>query len=311
MLAAALLTAVGYQWLFTGTTAGFLASAALIVSVALPKRAPAAREEGRWTRAARGFRLYAATPRLRALMCMHLAVAAATAMVIVNTVVLTQGMFGRGAGDVAIALGAFGIGSMIVAFLTPWALRRVTDRQFMVPAAFVLGAGLIALAAGLAGGTLGWGGLLAIWFALGTGTAAILTPTGRSVTASAAPNDRPAAFAAQFSLSHGWFLLTYPIAGWLAAEISIGSAAAVLAGIAVAAALTGFIAWPSRDATAVAHVHAGLGPADPHLADARRTADGWIHVHDFTIDELHRHWPRSGSTRPCDAGRRVPVESRS
>ena len=309
MLAAALLTLVGYQWLFTGTTAGFLASAVLVVSVALPKPAPASREEGRWARAARGFRLYAATPRLRALMCLHAAVAAATAMVIVNTVVLTQGTFGRSAGDVAIALGAFGIGSIIVALLTPWALRRVTDRQFMVPAALVLGTGLTALAVGLATGVLGWVGLLATWAVLGAGTAAILTPTGRTVTGSASPHDRPAAFAAQFSLSHGWFLITYPLAGWLAAEMSSATAAAVLAGIAMAAGVIGLAGWPARDATALAHVHARLDPTDPHLTDARPTPAGWTHEHDFTIDALHRHWPADAT--PCDAKRRVPAQTPS
>jgi hypothetical protein len=181
----------------------------------------------------------------------------------------------------------------------------------MVPAAFVLGAGLVVLGATLAAGVLGWAGLLAIWAVLGAATAAILTPTGRLVTASAAPDDRPAAFAAQFSLSHGWFLLTYPIAGWLAAGAGTATAAAVLAGIAVAAAVAGLAAWPVRDTAVLAHVHARLDPADPHLADARPTAGGWRHEHDFTIDGLHRHWPGSGSARPCDAQRRVTAGSRS
>ena len=50
---------------------------------------------------------------------MHLAVAAATAMVIVNTVVLVRDGLGRGGDDVAIALGAYGIGSMTAALLLP------------------------------------------------------------------------------------------------------------------------------------------------------------------------------------------------
>jgi MFS family permease len=310
MLAAALLTVVGYEWLFTGTTVGFLASAVLVVSAVLPGPAPAVRREGRWTKTARGFRLYATTPRLRALLAVHLAVAAATAMVIVDTVVLVRDELGRGAGDVALALGAFGVGSMVVALATPRLLERLTDRRLMVPAAFVLAAGLAALGATLAAGVLAWAGLLAIWAVLGAAAAAILTPTGRLVTASAAPDDRPAAFAAQFSLSHGWFLVTYPVAGWLAAATGTATAAAVLAGIALAAAVAGLAAWPARDTAALAHVHARLDPADPHLADARPTAGGWWHVHDFTIDGLHRHWPDRASARPCDA-RRVPAGSRS
>jgi MFS family permease len=301
-LAAGLLTLVGYQWLFTGTTAGFLASAILVVSVVVPKPAPTEAPEGRWAKTTRGFRLYAATPRLRALLCMHLAVAASTAMVIVNTVVLVQDVLGRAAGDVAITLGAYGVGSMTVALSTPRLLRRLTDRRLMAPAAFVLAAGLVVLATALATGAFGWAGLLALWFVLGAATAAILTPTGRLVTASASSHDRPAAFAAQFSLSHGWFLITYPIAGWLAAQAST-AAAVVLAGIATAAAVTGLIAWPARDAVAVAHVHARLDPGDPHLAGARRSEHGLVHTHDFVIDSRHQRWPATGSAAPCDEER--------
>lgn len=251
-LAAGLLALVGYQWLFTGTTVGFLASAVLVVSVALPGLAPPARGSERWATTARGFRLYLVTPRLRGLLLMHLAVAASTAMVIVNTVVLVQDVLGRSGGDVAIALGAYGIGSMAAALSLPRLLRRRTDRQVMLPAGCILAAGLIALTAALSGDLLGWAGLLALWAVLGAATSAILTPTGRLVTRSAATAERPAAFAAQFSLSHGWFLATYPVAGWLAAEAGMATAAAVLAAIAAAAALTGPIAWPRRETAAPA-----------------------------------------------------------
>jgi MFS family permease len=307
VLAAALLTLVGYQWLFTGTTAGFLASAVLVLAVVVPKPAPTETSEGRWAKTTRGFRLYAATPRLRALLCMHLAVAASTAMVIVNTVVLVQDDLGRAASDVAIALGAYGVGSMTVALLTPRLLRHVTDRRLMTAAAFGLAAGLIALTAALTTGGFSWTWLLANWFVLGAATAAILTPTGRLVTASAAPNDRPAAFAAQFSLSHGWFLITYPVAGWLAASADMTAAAVVLAGIAVTAAVTGLVVWPSHDTASLAHVHAELDPDDPHLTGATRIDDGWSHEHEFVIDGRHRHWPRDA--QPCDAEQRIPARA--
>ncbi|MQM25560.1 MFS transporter [Glycomyces albidus] len=306
-VAAVLLALVGYQWLFTGTAIGFLASAVLVVSVVLPKPAPPPGAGGRWAATTRGFRLYLATPRLRALLLMHLAVAAATAMVVVNTVVLVHDGLGRGGGAVAVALGAFGIGSMTAALLLPRLLKRLTDRQVMLPAAFALGAGQAALAAALATGTLGWAGLLALWSLLGAATGAILTPTGRVVAASSAPNDRPAAFAAQFSLSHGWFLVTYPAAGWLAAQADLASAATVLAVLAGAAAITGLVCWPKRDAATVPHVHARLDPDDPHLAGARPAPGGWRHEHDFVIDGLHAHWPATGSDAPCDANRRYPA----
>ncbi|MEU5155756.1 MFS transporter [Glycomyces sp. NPDC021274] len=308
-LAAALLATAGYQWLFTGTTIGFLASAALVVSVALPKLTPAEQRGGRWDKTTRGFRLYLATPRLRGLLLMHLAVAAATAMVLVNTVVLVQDVLARGSGDVAIALGAFGIGSMTAALLLPRLLTRRTDRQVMLPAAGVLAAGLAVLTAALSGDVLGWVGLLALWMVLGAATGAILTPTGRLVAASATPADRPAAFAAQFSLSHGWFLIAYPVAGWLAAHAGLATAAAALALCATTAAVAGLVVWPRRDAAALPHVHTRLDPHDPHLAGAHAAAHGWAHSHEFVIDALHRHWPQPASDLPCDE--RGPTRRRS
>ncbi|HRM73391.1 MAG TPA: MFS transporter, partial [Paracoccus sp. (in: a-proteobacteria)] len=66
MLAAALLTVISFHNLFAGTVVGFLASAALVVSVALPSPKPAL-PRGIWERTTRGLRVYLATPRLRGL----------------------------------------------------------------------------------------------------------------------------------------------------------------------------------------------------------------------------------------------------
>src|SRR4051812_13476076 len=59
----------------------------------------------------RGMRIYLATPRLRGLLALNLSVAAAGAMVIVNTVVIVRGLLGHSDTDVALALACFGGGS--------------------------------------------------------------------------------------------------------------------------------------------------------------------------------------------------------
>ncbi|GAA4986942.1 hypothetical protein GCM10025734_11560 [Kitasatospora paranensis] len=100
-LAAALLTVVSYTWLFAGTTVGFLASAALVVSAVLPKPRPVERGGGVRDRAAFGTRLFLATPRLRALLALDLAVAAAGAIVFVDTVGVVRDHFHRPAGAVS------------------------------------------------------------------------------------------------------------------------------------------------------------------------------------------------------------------
>ena len=94
MLAAALLTVISFHDLFAGTVVGFLASAVLVVSVALPAH-PTPQRRGVYDRTTRGLRIYLATPRLRGLLAISAAVAAAGSMVFVNTVVIVQAGWGR------------------------------------------------------------------------------------------------------------------------------------------------------------------------------------------------------------------------
>src|SRR5215213_6953979 len=220
-LAAALLTVISFHWLFGGTVVGFLCSAALVLSVRLPQPTHAERAGGIYDRTTRGLRIYLQTPRLRGLLALNLSVAAAGAMVIVNTVVIVRGVLGLPENDVAVALGCFGGGSMVAALLLPRLLDKVPDRAVMLPASFLLGAVLVIFAAATWRDVIHWIDLLVIWTALGIGYSATQTPTGRLLRRSAQAEDRPALFAAQFALSHACWLLTYPLAGWLGSEVGI------------------------------------------------------------------------------------------
>lgn len=292
-LAAALLTVISYNWLFAGTTVGFLASAALVVSVLLPEPAPVERTTGGYAKASSGARLFFATPRLRALLALDLAVAAAGAMVTVNTVVLVRDSLHRAAGDVSVALAAFGGGSMVAALLLPRLLDRVSDRTVMLPAAFVLPGVLAAVSLGTAvvPGPWAWPVLLTAWALLGAASAVVLTPSGRLLRRSATAADLPAAFAARFSLSHGCWLLTYPLAGSLAAGAGLPTAAGALAAISLAAAVTAVNIWPRPDPDHLGHLHSELPAGHPHVRDAVPTHAGWWHGHDYRIDTLHTRWP--------------------
>ncbi|MFD4632479.1 MFS transporter [Streptomyces sp. NPDC058284] len=311
-LAAVLLALITYNWLFAGTALGFLASATLVMSVVLPTPRPVERVGGGYAKATFGIRLCWATPRLRALLALDLAAAAAGSLVIVNTVVLVRDHLHRGAGDVSLALGAFGAGSVATALVLPRALERFGDRAVMLPAGFGLGAVLAVYAAGLAYGTYGkyamdgsrgthgiygvgpWGGLLLAWALLGIGTSMVLTPAGRLIRRSAAPADLPAAFAARFALTHGCWLFTYPLAGWLGSTASTSTAAATLAGVALTAATTALVLWPAHDPARLIHFHSTLPAGDPHLADAHAGPHGWQHAHDYVIDARHPRWPAPG-----------------
>ena len=131
MIAALLLTVVSFPVLFMGTVVGFVASALLVLTAKLPDRARAERDHF-WADVTKGVRIYTATPRLRGLMVMEAAVAAAGAMVYVNTVVLVQDRLGLGEQSVALAFAGFGAGSMLAAFLLPRILDRLEDRPVMI-----------------------------------------------------------------------------------------------------------------------------------------------------------------------------------
>ncbi|MFJ2217386.1 MFS transporter [Streptomyces sp. NPDC101062] len=263
-LAAGLLTLVSSDRLFAGTALGFLASAALVVSVALPGPAagpaPPASGGAGAVRAevAVGVRLFLAAPRLRALLALDLAVAAGGALVLVHSVVLVRDHFHRPAGDLSLALGAYGAGSVLTALLLPRLLRRFHDRAVMLPAAFALPVILAAVAAlgAVAPGAGAWFGFLAAWAVIGAACSAVLTPGGRVIRRCVGDAELPAAFAAQFSLSHACWLLTYPLAGRLATGAGLPVAALVLGALALAAAVVATVVWPAREPVRTERVQA-------------------------------------------------------
>ncbi|MGO2532859.1 MFS transporter [Arthrobacter rhombi] len=247
MLAAALLTLLSYHNLFVGTAIGFVGSAALVLATVFPALRPAAASPF-LERLTRGSRVFWKTPELRSLLALNMVVAAATAMVVVNTVVLVQGQLGRSQTDVALLLAAYGSGSMIVALALPGVLDALPDRRVMLGGAIILPAGLVATSAAtmLADSGSTWAFLLTIWWVLGAATSLILTPSARLLRRFSNESNRPAVFAAQFSLSHACFILTYPAAGILGALLGLPATALVLAGLTVAAAVAAHRAWPAR-----------------------------------------------------------------
>jgi MFS family permease len=291
-IAAALLGVVGFHWLFGLNALGFLASAALVFSVVLPSPKPPATDEGAWGRTTRGARIYLATPRLRGLLALNLAVAAAGAMVIVNTVVLVRAGFGLGEREVAWTLAAYGLGSMAAALALPRLLgERVTDRAAMLVGAASLVAGLL-----VAPLVPSWRALLPVWALLGLGNGLVLTPGGRLLRSSAHAGDRPALFAAQFALSHACWLLTYPLAGGLGSAIGLGSTFLVMAALSLVGLVMAVSLWPRRDPREIEHDHPDLPMDHSHHAAGDRPTEaspgGLRHRHAFIIDDLHRRWPR-------------------
>ena len=283
MLAAALLTIVSFHSLFFGTVVGFLASATLVISVLLTTvKYPTKR--GIYDRTTRGIKIYLATPLLRGLLALNLAIAAASAMVIVNTVVLVQGQFGLTQRATAWALAAFGAGSMLAALLLPKLLDKITDRRAMLGGTTLLAIGLL-----IGGFIHSFIFLCVLWFILGVGYSLAQTPSGRLLKRSAHPEDRPALFAAQFALSHACWLLTYPIAGWFGAKFGLQETFWTMGIIAVVAIIIAGSIWPVHDEENVNHHH-DLSDDHPHVL--QNPLLHGKHTHPYIIDDLHQQWPR-------------------
>ncbi|TCN50899.1 putative MFS family arabinose efflux permease [Rhodococcus sp. SMB37] len=247
MLAAALLLVIDYNVLFIGTVLGFAASGVLVWTTSLPPLPPPDRGQPLRARITAGARVMTARPVLRALLVMNLAVAAATALVLVNTVVYVRDLLGGSNTGVAVALGCYGAGSMAVALTLPRVLSQAPDRTVMLAGCTVLPIGLTAVAVVLfigPGPVLGWAVLAAMWGMLGAGTSLVSTPSARLLRYQSTPSTRSAVFTAQFSLSHACFLLTYPVAGWVGARVGQPVAAVALALLATLAVVVATRLWP-------------------------------------------------------------------
>ncbi len=248
-LAGLLLLVMPFNALFAGTVLGFLGSAWLVQHTRIPASGQQRQRPFR-ERLTRGTRLYLATPRLRGLLVLTFGAASVGAFVLVNTVVLIRDGYGvQSDTGFALAMAAFGAGSVLAALALPRVLERVSDRAVMIPAALALA--LLALSV-----SLGW-----LWFGLppvplgllllaATGTlySSVLTPTGRLLRRSSGPADRPALFAAQFALSHACWLISYPLAGWLGAALGLAPTLAVLSLMALVSAAMAPRIWQSAAA---------------------------------------------------------------
>ncbi|MFF9498402.1 MFS transporter [Streptomyces sp. NPDC014656] len=268
VLAAVALSFLSFDRLFLGTSAGFLASALLVLSTRVPDARPGDRATA-WERATAGIGTFLGTPRLRGVLALDLVVAAAGSIVVVNTVNHVRDGLGGSRSDVAWMLAASGTGTLLAALVLPRVLDRVAARTVMTTGAGVLVGGTAAAAALAAAGLLTWTGTAIVWTAIGIGTALVITPTGKVIRSSVGRNAVPGAFAAQFSLSHLAWLITYPVAGRLGTDTGFTLAWSVLAALAAAGAAGALLLWPRHDGQ---DLTTGLTTPARHGHDTNRSA---------------------------------------
>lgn len=290
IMAGVLLLVVAPPALFLGTALAFAASAVFLFSANLPARPIVTGVEPFLRRLSKGYNIYLRTIRLRGLLAINFAMALTMAWVLVNTVAYAGLRFEGNANAYTNLMAAFGAGSIAAAFTVPRLLRSMTERRVMIFGAFGMGA--------LATTILfepGFGALLALWAGMGMMSSLVLTPGALLIVRSSARENRPALFAAQFSLSHAAWLVAYPLSGWLGTVLGLETALVVLGLATVTIALVTARIWPAHDPVERTHTHADLPLSHPHIqAGPYRElggGQGIVHSHKFHIDDLHPRWP--------------------
>jgi predicted MFS family arabinose efflux permease len=277
VLAALALTFMSFNWLFVGTSIGFAASAYLVLSTTIPDARPSAHANA-WDRVTSGVKHFVATPRLRGIMALNLVVAAAGAIVVVNTVNYVRDILGGAQADVAWMLAASGGGTLVVALVLPRVLDQVRDRAVMTTGAAALVVGVMSAVTLSATDAVSWTATGAVWILIGGGMALIVTPTGRVLRRSVEPEALPEVFAAQFSLSHLAWLITYPIAGWIGATSGFTLTWSILGALTVAGSVAALALWPreaepeAREDEVIAHASFG----DTLVGDETQSAAGTL-----------------------------------
>jgi NRE family putative nickel resistance protein-like MFS transporter len=255
LVAGVLMVWVGVRWTFWFDGFTYLASALLVAASRVP-RAPAPRDKFPWPRflpeVTHGTRVLLREPALRKALVLHFAEAAAGAAVIVTTVVYVREVLRMGNSAFAIVMAGVGLGSSLTGIVLA---RRSTRVQAALsdPAqqhlalhswtehALVLGGVFLAASLLPAVATPGLVLLALLWVLNGAGQALIAIPSVALLAEHSAPAERGRAYAAHFALTHLFWLITYPAAGYLARALGTSRAFTITgffcAGLTVVAAL--------------------------------------------------------------------------
>ncbi|PVZ63539.1 MFS transporter [Pelagibaculum spongiae] len=285
--AALLLLFIPFDGLFVIDSISFIISALLVTGCLLPKQQRSQRPSGIFYNIRFGLAGYLKTPRLKALWAMYFAVACASSMVIVNTVVYVRDLLGGDESLAALAIGFCGLGSMLIAFILPRFLQNKSPRSFMLA-----GCVLLTIALLFATTTPSWTGFAIVWFVLGVGLSLIQTPAATLVRRSCHSSDATAYFAANFSLSHLCWLAAYLLAGWLGSYAGLSITFAVMGAIALLATFTAIHLYPKPDPIEIEHEH----PVQQHSHCHDHHSDDQHHAHlhqpidqDGQPDHSHQH----------------------
>jgi MFS family permease len=287
VIAATLLNIVTGEALFYAAAIAFFGSVLALTLAHMPRSTFTRRSGSILKRTGFGLWIHWQTPRLRGLVLLKFALSLAMAWVLVNSVVYAGARLGDADQFYPILMACYGAGAVLGAILVPKMLHQGSERttMFIGTFGFALAGAAFAMVPPASLPVLSL-----IWFLFGTTSSLTLTPGGLVIARSATAQDRPAVFAAQFSVSHAGWMIAYPLAGWLAGHTSLEFALLILSILCALFAVAALFVWPANDPKERYHSHPELPTDHPHLMTEPGTGTQHWHIHTFRIDELHPTW---------------------
>jgi MFS transporter, NRE family, putaive nickel resistance protein len=151
---------------------------------------------------------------IRYALFMQLVASIAGAQILVNTVGYVQGALKLGNMQYGWVMAAFGIGATVASVIVGTFAQRFTRTSIIV-----FGAGLITLTL-LPANYASLPVLMILWLLAGIGQSCVNLPT-QTLIADRIPTDAQGrVYGAHFAWSHLWWVISYPLAGWLGSNFT-------------------------------------------------------------------------------------------
>ena len=240
LLTALLLSVLSFRYLFMLDAATFIVSAILILLCIIPNltNTTSSRPPFNVSGISRGIHDYLSKPSLMALWMAYLSVASASAMVLVNTVVYVHEVLNGGDKQTALAMGIVGLGSLVIALRLPVWLKSIPAKRFHWFGMFAISGAFF-----IGSFTPGWVGYIAICLAMGVGMSCIQTTAGLFITEASQGDDSAPYFAAHFSLTHFWWLITYLSAGVSVNLFGLSFGYLFMGTLSILAMVASYLSW--------------------------------------------------------------------
>ncbi|WP_438465717.1 MFS transporter [Marinomonas sp. PE14-40] len=239
MFTALLLLVLSFRYVFFLDAMSFLVSASLLLLISIPLKQgtkPVIQASGLLENLTLGLKNYLSKPSLKALWFAYLAAASASAMVLVNTVVYVHDILKGDESETALAMMLVGLGSMFVALGLPYWVKKLSLERFhWIGMVTLLFAFLIPLLSS------SWFGFAAFCVAMGVGMSCIQTTSSLIIVQTCGSEETAPYFAAHFSLSHCWWLITYLVAGLSAQLLGLSMAYLVMSGLTMLSIVSYFL----------------------------------------------------------------------